>query len=329
MRKMWCLIFLVVIPFAVAVERRRRGADDEEINGIVSVDPGRVAIIHAMKFDKAGNLIEIIRLTRKQYYAETGIKEAVKQANEWNLRIKSILEEQSRSTLKTADIDEFRNGLNVIGNNYEALWAHNMLKCFKNQAFALHGAKRSRLRRTINSFRRKDSSFLVGYGDGSFPSTAKGETSVPVKEVKDMCARVHMTMEVPEWRTSSVCPDCGAQLFTVYHAIDGDRVERRGMKWCNSQICRHAPIKHRENVGGYDIYLVMKAGLFDTPLPNFLDRQSQTKDVGWVNPKLPDNKVRLVAGTTSAAPRPPNYIVEKRRQRKKEKRVRARARANA
>ena len=77
-------------------------------------------------------------------------------------------------------------------------------------------------------------------------------------------------------------------------------------------------------MGGYCIYTVMKADLFDPPLPNYLDRESESRNVGWVNPKLRPDKARLVS--PSIAPRPPEWIEEKRRARKKEKRRRARAR---
>lgn len=67
------------------------------------------------------------------------------------------------------------------------------------------------------SYRIVQNQTYCSYGDGnsngSFPSGGWGEQSVPAKAIKEAVKR--QEYEVDEFRTSSVRPKCGDQLFKV------------------------------------------------------------------------------------------------------------------
>ena len=194
------------------------------------------------------------------------------------MRLRTAHEAMSSTNTKNANIDSFIASIEVIRINYEELWSYKINKCYENQTFHLFGRKRSVLRNTINSFQGDGDPIVVAYGDGNFSSTGKSEESVPVKAVKDMCKQVYKTVEVSDWMTSSVCIVCAEQLLPVYQVVDERFFLIRGMKWCDSEKCRHRPIKHREDVGAHNIYTQYQADHENGVLPDLLNRNLQRPD---------------------------------------------------
>ncbi len=72
------------------------------------------------------------------------------------------------------------------------------------------------------------------------------------------------TVEVDEFRTSSVCPSCGEFLQKVNKVItkDGRNVVRevRCLRRCNSQRCSQVSFKNHDSVGAHNIVLCLNGG---------------------------------------------------------------------
>ena len=140
----------------------------------------------------------------------------------------------------------------------------------------------------LNKLQKPDEPDIkIVYGDGSFASGKKFEKYVPVQWVKREVTRRYVTTEVNEFRTSSVCPDCDSQLYTVTEYRNDRFYEVRGLKWCYDLCCRAMSPKHRDVVGAKMIFRRFKGDG-----PAIMNRGS---DVPWNDPK--DKNVRHILWT--------------------------------
>ena len=82
--------------------------------------------------------------------------------------------------------------------------------------------------------------------------------SVPTEYVKDKCRQYFKTIEVDEYRTSSICPCCDSVLSKVTKRIQvaDDQCEIRevrGLRRCSSTVCSQVSFKNRDSVGARNI----------------------------------------------------------------------------
>ena len=99
---------------------------------------------------------------------------------------------------------------------------------------------------------------VIAFGKGGFASHGRGEVSVPVKCVKGKCRQYFETIEVDEFRTSSICPCCDNVLSKVTKKIQvaDDKCEIRevrGLRRCSSTVCSQVSFKNRDSVGARNI----------------------------------------------------------------------------
>ncbi len=105
---------------------------------------------------------------------------------------------------------------------------------------------------------------VIAYGSANFACSGRGEVSVPVKYVKEKCKQYFETVDVDEFRTSLICPDCDQPLCKVVKEVNDDNKVRqiRGLRRCSSTVCRKNRIsfKNRDLVGAKNILrcLVLK-----------------------------------------------------------------------
>lgn len=286
---------------------------------VVAIDPGRVAIIHAIIYNEDGSILGRVRLTRLQYYNVGKINLLNSKMIKWNLRIKDALEAMSKNDLKTADLSKFGMGMNSISEWYPELVRELVVSKHRARAvFYTRGRKKSILRLTLNQF---PSDSYVAYGNGNVAATAKYEMSVPTKEVKQLCEELYDTHETDEYNSSSTCivPDCRGQLLPIYFVRNGRIFEHRGQKWCNSPQCAGCPLKHREDVGAANIFERFKHDKYGTPLPPLLDRSNPVQ-ASRLPVKQRKNQYRLTAPHTSVPKRLRKKLNKKSRYDKRQRR---------
>ena len=147
-------------------------------------------------------------------------------------------------------IEHLLVGLQTVVHNRDRLFKSMFNKCWERANFAIYSKKQTVVTRALNSLQDPtEPDIVVIYGDGSFASGGRGQRSVPVKWFKDACKNrfVDAFQEVDEHRTSSICPDCATQLYSVVQFFNGKRYEVRGLMWCSSYKCRGCPFKDRDS----------------------------------------------------------------------------------
>ena len=267
--------------------------DEEDIEHIAwAVDPGRSNIIFALGFNsRTGELVATRKLTRRQYYEDSGINRANKIFQSWNDSMQDILNGMSEHSLDTVDADVFFENLNWLLDHHDQIWlAKAVSKKWYKLKFFLYGSKRKFIHNFLISFQDvedgPDGPSRVYYGNGSFPSGRKGETYVPCKWIKKLFNQYFWCSSVNEFRTSQVCPFCNERLCKISKQLSNKKVEIRGLRWCES--CTKNRFWDRDEVGCRNIY---RKGISED-YPDILNRPRQDPDddtlvigVQWPQPQ--------------------------------------------
>lgn len=291
-----------------------------------------MCIIHAVKYNRSGEVIKRIRLTRKQYYTEAGLYESTAKANTREARMKDYNSAKSIHHFKTSRIGRFRDAINVLTEYYGDIIRHKIIdKFWKRQELRREGKKKSVIQRTLNNFLDGNQTFdelNVAWGDGDFAATAKNELSVPTKYVKRIAeASYQYCYATNEYMTSSACLDCQGQLFKVYMLRAGRVFEVRGLKWCNSYQCRDCCMKHREDVGSGNILISYICEKLVLDRPPLLDRHHAIQTT-----KIPTKPLRnqyaLKSPHTNVPKSLKKKLIKQKRQKKRQRKHERRRIAN-
>lgn len=101
---------------------------------VITIDPGKTNIMLAVEVLADGTLL-VTKLTRAQYYAESGMKQAIAQSIVWNEQV----ERQQRSvnvySVKTTDMDQFKAHVAALARVHEDLWEQRTRPCMARQRF--------------------------------------------------------------------------------------------------------------------------------------------------------------------------------------------------
>ena len=202
---------------------------------VIAIDPGRVNLVYAIEDD--GETIH--KLTKKTYYAKSGINTLKRKTSVWEKRIRheeKIFSEFSPRTSSSVQFDSFlKNYISV----YEKLWNSKTEKKWSRERFRVHGLKRRTLDRFFFSMNPNDSTVIV-YGNAKFPSNKKNEISAPTTSVAKACMRFFHTEFVDEFNTTKMCHECHEELLSVKSIKNKRLVDVRGLHWCCSTTCnRH------------------------------------------------------------------------------------------
>ena len=127
----------------------------------------------------------------------------------------------------------------------------------------------------------------IAYGGARFPHSKKNwGRSVPTVSVRRACVRFFpQTVQVDEYRTSKVCPQCLSQLQKVLRRLEGERFpeNQRGILRCPSIQCASCTFKNRDEVGARNILACHMAERRGDVRPGLLQRGFNQ---GWqANPK--------------------------------------------
>ena len=199
---------------------------------VLGCDPGRSNLLTMVELDNDGKWTTY-KLTRGQYYLESGAFEANRKAKRWQKPIQSALDQLSKQTTKLITVRSFVGYMNVIISNSEVLWVEYLKRRWARQRFAVHSGKTSVINKFLSSLQDESGRrTVIAYGSAKFSSTNKGELAAPTTRLYNACVRHYKTVLVDEFRTTQIHYKTDERLSKVYE--DGKEV--RGLRWCSSTI---------------------------------------------------------------------------------------------
>lgn len=216
-----------VVKVAEYVEKmEKRGLLDDL--RIIAIDPGRANLVTA--HDRQNN--QFFSFTRRGYYQS--IRRSLETVCRWENEIQDINLELSEFSLRTSNKELCRGYRQVYFKHYERLWASRAHVRRSKEAFHTHSTKQSILDRFFMSFRTKNQPKpVIFYGAASLRShRTRGEMSVPVKKMLEICKRFYPTFLVNEHLTTQCHSQCGSRMHPVKNPVDRNAV--RGIKFCST-----------------------------------------------------------------------------------------------
>ena len=173
---------------------------------VVGNDPGRINIYYMAGVH--GGRTKVVKLTRRQYYTESGATAARRTTERWTRGIQAHLDALSTASTKGVSWTAYEWYLIQFGLHGEALWTEYLKPRWARQRLSLYGGKK---RVFANFFNRLAAQFsggggrlVVAYGNAKFPSGGAGEQSVPTTRAYKECVSRVLTYSTDEFRTSKV-----------------------------------------------------------------------------------------------------------------------------
>ena len=235
-----------------------------------------------------------------------------------------VYQSLSRQHMKTTSLRKLYSSISLrtrVNDIWNRCWRMAFNKKLLRDRAHVEGLKKGTLQKKMNEIKNAKSDGElkgIGYGNGNFRSAMRGSEhgGAPTRKVKQAFAEnFPLCQEIDEFRTSSVCPCCGCQLFNLFHWHKGKRLAMRGIKYCASDECEKHRFWHRDRVGALNI---LQRFLFDLDLldistfPFFLQR---TTDHWRNNKSLVENGKSFVQHTTRSF-----HLTNKQHQRNDKKR---------
>lgn len=178
----------------------------------------------------------MLRLTRRQYYTESGVLTARRKTEMWSRSIKRQLDEMSQVSTKGASWAGHESYISQFDRHQQDIWAEYLRPRWARQRLSLYGGKK---RVFANFFNRLVSLFsggrlVVAYGNGKFASGGVGEQSVPTTRAYKECASRVVTYLTDEFRTSKV--DCNDDnVLQLLSTMSIARYSLRGLLYNTQQ----------------------------------------------------------------------------------------------
>jgi len=215
----------------------KKATYDKKIDGPkrqVAFDPGRNPNILLGVELLANGKYKVWKLTRSQYYRDSGINQAKENTELWQADMASILVELSTVSDKGADLEQHNQFVAMYLKHQDALWVEYTKPKWSRQRFELHGSKKRVMDRFFEKIRKFDTTreVVVAYGSAKFASGGRGEISVPTAATFKACARHFKTIPTDEYRSTYVDHATDTILKTV-----GRRDTRKNVHdllWCGS-----------------------------------------------------------------------------------------------
>ena len=200
---------------------------------VIGVDPGRTNIFHMVEQLDDGSFKEY-KLTRKQYYNESGINDAIKRSIHWNIKLKSELHDLSMVSPKSTRLDKYILYRDALIKNQESLWTEYLKKHWRQQKFRLYGGKKRVFAKFLNRLGPLEKTVLA-YGSAKFAPGGRGELCVPTSRAFKECSYRVRCILVDEFRTSKIHWRDDSILEKVQmRKKDGGLKTVRGLLWCSS-----------------------------------------------------------------------------------------------
>ena len=194
---------------------------------VVGNDPGRINIYYMAGIHEGRT--KVAKLTRKQYYTESGTIAARRTTERWTKGIQVHLDALSTASTKGASWTAHEWYLIQFKQHQDALWSEYLKPRWARQRLSLYGGKK---RVFANFFNRLASQFsggrlVIAFGNGKFSSGGAGEQSVPTTRAYKECASRVLTYSTDEFRTSKV--DCQDDSVLQLIATRSQRFALRGL----------------------------------------------------------------------------------------------------
>ena len=211
-------------------------SDDDVVFGL---DPGRVNIFYLTTLLPSGKPL-CFSLTRRQYYHDVGIFNAVKQSNKWNENVKLALNAMSRASPKGSSINSHILFLDTYFCYQESLWGEYLAPRWSRQRLALYGGKKRTFARFFNKVETETRKrnphahdIVIAFGSAKFAPGGQNELSVPTTRAYKECAFRFTTIVTPEFRSSKVSSlnDSVLQLIASKAKGPGRNHAFRGILW--------------------------------------------------------------------------------------------------
>jgi hypothetical protein len=219
----------------IVKERTSNKETDFQNKRIIGVDPGRTNIFTMAEIDKENGSIKKYRLTRNQYYSESGMIKARKNTEKWNLRVRKDLEKMSRCSPKSTNLFKFLEYISIMTKVQGRLWKEYLKKRWRRQRFRLYGGKKRIFAKFLNTLGPSDD-LVLAFGSAKFAPGGKGEVSVPTSRAFKECSFRFDIEVVDEFRTSKInYKDDQILDLVATKSIKGEKMSQvRGLLWCHS-----------------------------------------------------------------------------------------------
>lgn len=243
-------------------KKRKNKKRRQKESRVIAIDPGRTNIIYGV--DMSSN--KTYKLTRKQYYRETGMTKRFKHVQHCMLPIQPIHKKLTQIPIRSISDKNWYEYQQTITRHYEKLWAVKSRKTLLRYDFRVYTLKQKALDRFLSSFQVEgELRPIIAYGGARMNPTGKGELSVPVKYVFDRCRNKYETQIEDESFSTAMHHECQKRTSSV---MDGEsRRTIRGLRWC--ETCRK--LVHRDRNACFNI----AASFAATTRPKYLTRASK------------------------------------------------------
>lgn len=200
---------------------------------VIGQDPGRTTLFSGAEQLPDGNWKKHV-LSKSRFYQESGINDVNRDSKRWNLSLKNILEQLSKTSMRTT-ISDCLGYIKIIKDNCVSLWteyskkkwARNRLKTGKKRVYDTF----------FNSIKDKSGRrVVIAYGDAGFKSSSKYELAAPTTRLKGETRKHFDVVLVDEFRTTQIEYRTGIRLSNVIKVFDDVKRKVRGLLWCNSTI---------------------------------------------------------------------------------------------
>lgn len=200
---------------------------------VIGVDPGRTNIVYCVEVLEDGSFRKY-KLTRRQYYNESGTNDVNNKTKFWNQGIQKTLQDMSQVTSKGTDVGKHEEFLRVFLDCYDACQDEYFKNRWARQRLRLYGGKKRVFARFFNKIQNDDASrrVVMAYGSAKFAPGGKNEVSVPTERAFKESKQRFVTIPVGEFRTTKVFNKDDSLLRKVQRRDNGYQV--RGLLWCNS-----------------------------------------------------------------------------------------------
>jgi transposase len=190
-----------------------------------------------MALERPDGTVQNWKLTRGQYYAESGIVKARGQSETWQRPVRKLLDRLSEVSSKGMAVKAHTQYLEVLLETYDDLWKEYLKPRWANQRLRLYGGKKRVFATFLNKVEREATTeghkrVVVAYGAAKFAPGGRGELSVPTSRAFKECTQRFRVVLVDEFRTTMVYAGDDSVLKQVWSKDKGAVV--RGLMWCDS-----------------------------------------------------------------------------------------------
>lgn len=240
--------------------RQRRQRQASSSSRVIAIDPGRSNLVTALDSSTS----KTKTLTRRDYYHRSGIKRANAKVAAWELEVLGVGAILARTAIRTTSARLAYEYRQVVIRNYDRLWRLRTERKRAKLALSCYAGKQRVLDSFFARLAEGKGTPIVAYGASTFHPTGKGEQSVPVKRVLQVCRRHLRTELVNEHLTTKVHHACQGRLNPVSQT--SSRIAIRGLCWC--QTC--SKFVSRDGNAARNIMRVYRALALGTARPHDL-----------------------------------------------------------